>query len=663
MSLSPAVRAAAPVAAAFTLLVAGLLPALPLIRPGLARAAEYSMRTQATYEIAPGEGTVRVTVDVTFKNTTPNPPGQFSVFPTIDLAVHDGARNVRAEDVRNRRLRTTVQERDGVNVASVQPRPPVRYRDVRRFTLSYTLADGASSDIRIRPSVVIVPIWSFGTEGSVRVRLPSDYEVLVDGDALRANEDGSSWQLDSGNVADPSRWLARVTATLPSSYVTSERQVPLSQGRVDVQVRAWADDPGWGRRTLRLLTEALPRLDDAIGLPHQPTGPLVIVESLPEAGAVLREPAASDVDIAIGYTEPAFTVLHQVAHLWLPATLVADRWIREGFASHAAAQVATALKVELPFDPERAAAELRDDAFPLVSWGAGQATAAQERYADAAAWAAADAIAAEVGEDSLRLAWQRMAAGLDGYRPPFDAAPTTPVAATVPADSRHLLDQLDAVSDADVVPIFRRWVLDEASVAQLSARRDARAAYRELEAAAGDWGTPDPVRLALAGWRFDDAQAAIAEATDWLADRDSLLARIEAARLAAPDRLRAEYERGGGSETARRELDEEAAVVAAYVAARERAAADRSPLEEVGLLGGRGPDAMLDEAQSLFVDGDLVGAGDLSAAASRRLDRAAIDGAARLAAVLVLGGVLLVVGVRQARRRGATGADRYTARP
>ena len=152
-------------------------------------------------------------------------------------------------------------------------------------------------------------------------------------------------------MSDPSRWLARVTATLPSSYVTVERQVPLSQGTVDVQVRAWSDDPAWGRRTLRLLTDALPRLDEAIGLPYGPTGPLVIVESLPESGAVLREPAASDVDIAIGYTEPAFTVLHQVAHLWLPATLAADRWMREGFASHAAAQVATALDVDLPFDP------------------------------------------------------------------------------------------------------------------------------------------------------------------------------------------------------------------------------------------------------------------------------------------------------------------------
>ena len=182
------------------------------------------------------------------------------------------------------------------------------------------------------------------------VRLPSDYEVLVDGDPLQAEEDGDAWHLESGSVPDPSRWLARITATLPSSYVTVNRQVTLSGGSVDVQVRSWSDDAAWGRRTLRLLTDALPRLDEAIGLPYQPSGPLVIVESLPESGAVLREPAASDVDIAIGYTEPAFTVLHQVAHLWLPATLAGDRWIREGFASHAAANVARELDVDLPID-------------------------------------------------------------------------------------------------------------------------------------------------------------------------------------------------------------------------------------------------------------------------------------------------------------------------
>ena len=183
---------------------------------------------------------------MTFRNTTPDPPGQFSVFPTIDLAVHDGARNVRAEDGRGRRLQTALQERGGVNVASVQPRPPVRYRDSARFTLSYTLADGASSrradppvggdraDLELRHAGIGHGAAPQRLRGAGRWRL------------LHAEQDGSAWQLESGAVSDPSRWLARVTATLPSSYVTVERQVPLSQGTVDVQVRAWADDPAGG---------------------------------------------------------------------------------------------------------------------------------------------------------------------------------------------------------------------------------------------------------------------------------------------------------------------------------------------------------------------------------------------------------------------------------
>jgi hypothetical protein len=669
LSLSPAARAVASVAAAFVLLLAGLLPALPglpawpMPGPQVARAAEYSMTTAATYEIAPEDGEMAVSVEVVFRNTTPNPPGQYSVFPTIDVAIHDGARDVRARDPRGRRLRTTVERRGGVNVASVQPRPPVRFHRTSRFTLTYSVRDGDGSEVRIRPSVLIVPIWSFGTRGTVTVRLPSTYEVLVDGDALRAEQDGAAWQLESGSVADPGRWLARVTATLPSSYATDSRQVGLGAGTVDVQVRSWSDDRGWGRRTLRLLTEALPRLDDAIGLDYRRAGPLVIVESLPESGTVLREPAPADTDIAIGYGEPPFTVLHQVAHLWLPATLAGDRWMREGFASRAAGQVAGPLAVEAPFDPEPEALRNRDAAFPLVSWGVGHASRAQERYAHAAAWAAADAIAREVGDDTLRLAWQRIAAGLDGYRPPFDEAPTTPVAAPVPADSRHFLDQLEAVSDADLQPIFRRWILDEASVALLPARDEARAAYDRLLAEAGEWGAPDPVRLAMAGWRFDDAQAAMTEATEWLADRDVLLANIDAAGLIAPERLRAEYLRGGGGESARRELMSEETVVAAYATARQRAARDRSTLEEVGLLGGTSLDASLAEARSLFADGDLTGASDVIAAASQRLDRAAIDGSVRLASVAIVAGLLLVLGVRLVRGRGGAGADRYTARP
>ena len=79
--------------------------------------------------------------------------------------------------------------------------------------------------------------------------------------------------------------------------------------------------------------------------------------------------------------------------------------------------MARTLKLPAPFDPTREAATLNDDAFPLVSWGVGEASARQDRYAYAASWAAIEEIRSAVGDDVLRTALRRFAAGLDGYQP------------------------------------------------------------------------------------------------------------------------------------------------------------------------------------------------------------------------------------------------------
>lgn len=642
----------------FAATAVGLLPP----GPPAAHAAEYSMRTAATYEVTPADREVHVTIEVSFRNTTPNPPGRFSVFEVIDLAVHDGANRVRAADARGR-LSASLDRRGGVNVVSIRPRQAVRYRELTRFTLRYTLPDGGNDDVRIRPSVVIFPAWSFGTQGSVRVEMAADYEVLVDGNQLTAERDGDSWQLASGKIDDPTRWLALITATLPSSYVTSSRAVPLAAGTVELQVRAWSDDRAWGRRTMALLAEALPLLEQEIGLEYtSDDGPLVVVESLPGSGGELSEPAPRGSDLAIGFDEPPFTVIHQLAHAWLSPGLAGDRWMREGFASRAAAAVAGDLDVRLPFAPASEARALRRAAFPLVSWGAGEASAAQDRFAYAASWAVAEQLTSAVGDDGMRLAWRRLAAGVDAYQPAGDEPPTVGGLPPAPADSRHLLDQLEAVSGAELTPIFEEWVFDEATIELLPARSAARAAHAALLPVAGDWGTPDPVRLALAGWRFADAEAAIAEATDWLADRDDLLIEIQLAGLDAPQRLRDEFQRGGGSPAARNELQAEAKVVNAYSDAQALSAADHSPVEKVGLLGGDDPAEMLAEASLLFAEGDLVGAADLSADARDRLQRAGQDGLVRLASAAVMVVVLLMLAISLARRRRRVDRSGYTAR-
>ena len=299
-----------------------------------------------------------------------------------------------------------------------------------------------------------------------------------------------------------------------------------------------------------------------------------------------------------------------------------------------------------------------------MSWGLGDASAGQDRYAYAASWAAADELAKAVGADSLRLALQRTAAGLDGYQPvegqPPPASAGQPIA---PADSRHLHDQLEAVSGVDVTSIFEDWVYDKETTELLSGRIHARAGFDALLQRAGTWGSPDPVRLALAGWRFDDAEAAIAEATRWLGDRDALVNDIQVAGLTAPQRLRDEYQTGGGSPAARTEIEAEAAVVATYAHALALAAADRAPVEQVGLLGGDEPADTLAEARLAFAQGDLIGAADLSAGALDRLQRAGQDGLVRLASAAIVLVALLVLAISLARRRRRTRGSGYTARP
>jgi hypothetical protein len=545
----------------------------------------------------------------------------------------------------------------------VRPRQAVRFRKTTEFTLRYTLLDGASPDVRIRRSVVLFPVWSFGTQGRAVVRVPGDYQVLTDGDTLTAQRDGNRWRLDSGSIDDPTRWLALLTATLPSSYATFGQAVPMAAGTVKLQVRAWSDDRAWGRRTRKLLADALPRLETEIGLQLPSAGPLVVVESLPASGGELSELPVEGADIAVGFDEPAFTVLHQLAHTWLSPALAEDRWVREGFASRVAAAVAGKLHVALPFAPAAKARVTKRAAFPLVSWGVGDASAVQDRYAYAASWTVADELTTKVGADAMRLAWQRTAAGLDGYQPVEATPPLTPGQPIAPTDSRQLLDQLEAVSRKDVVPIFKQWVFDDATIDMLPARHAARAAHAELLRGAGAWGTPDPVRLALAGWRFGDAQAAIVEATGWLADRDALLNDMQVARLTPPQRLRDEYQTGGGSPSARTELDAERAVVTTYADAVALEAADRSLVQQVGLLGGSEPAATLAEAKVAFEAGDLIGSADLSADALDRLQRAGQDGLVRVASAAVMVVALLVLAVSLARRRRRVRGSGYTARP
>ncbi|TMB57367.1 MAG: hypothetical protein E6J47_02630 [Chloroflexi bacterium] len=637
---------------------ATLLSSAASLRPsGSVLGADYVMATVARYAVDQAAGQLLVSVQVAFSNTTPNPPSQLSGFDHVDLAVHVGATALAASDA-DGRLAVRLIQQDGVTVASVTTRSRVGSGEAADLTLSYRVPDGAP-DVHVRPQVVQFPAWGFGTSSSVTIDLPSGLAAQVNGPALTIGSDDGGTHLTSGPIDDPATWVAYVTATVPITYTNASRTVALGSGTVELQVRSWTSDPAWGPATLDLLASGLPLLEKGVGLPYPRLGPLVVVETVAAPGAA-GEPLTATAEIQADYSASPFTLLHQLAHVWAGDSLASDRWIREGLASHLAAAAAAQLGEALPYDPAARSSALAADAIPLETWTSSAADdRAREAYGYAASWNAVDQIAAAVGEEGLRQALARIEAGISAYDPATASQPAAP-ASHPPVDSRRLLDQLAVVSGLDLADLFASTVFPPETAAELEARAAARRALAPLDAAAGDWGRPLPVQEAMAEWRFDDADAAIAEATAWLVPRDGLQAAITRAGLTTPDRLAERWQSDGGGPGARTELAAESAVVTAYQAALDRAAGDRSILERIGLLGGDDPRAVLHEAAEHFEAGDLQAATDAISRAESRMESASLDGMVRSATLLLVGAVMVVLTLRPRRRRRPTD---YTAAP
>lgn len=649
-------RALAPVVALTAVLVSSLPGAVPLVRA----ADPYTLVSDTRYEIRSEDGEIDVTVALDFTNTTPDTSAEFSLFTEIRLAVHDQAVSFAASDddgeldVKSG-VRTIAGEK--VHVATIELREGIRYQDSIGLELTYTLPDTDDPHLRVRPSLVIFSAWAFGTSGELSVAVPSGYELRVDGDPLIEEGD----QLVSGPIDDPGAWLALVTAVRPAEYAMHEATIALVGGTADLVVRSFSDDDAWGTRTLETVVAALPHIEEEIGLPYPLRGRLTLTEFVATDASGFAEGTTSGTEIQVSFDQPAFTALHQVAHLWVPPTLVDARWIREGLASWVAAQAGTQIDVEPPYEPAAEAERLADAAVELDTW-APTSDRNAEAYGYAASWAFIGELEELVGADAIRAVLVRVAASTGPYDPGgIDPAPTpdTSEPPAMPLSSRSFLDQLDAVAGIDLAAPFAARVLSEADVALLEARSAARADFDALVEEADGWGAPDPLRAAMAAWEFDEAARQMESAHSWLGMRDDLLAEMADAGLSAPDRLQQAYQAYGGGPEALSELDAEGEVVTAYATTAERVTAERSFIERLGLVGGPDPQAQLVLANGHFTDGNLGAAKDATNEADQIIAAAETGGIVRIVSLVLV--VLLLVGLAVIifRRR----ASSYTARP
>lgn len=660
-TLARATLARVALAALLLAIVGGLLPA---IAPAVAAATpELTIAGRTRYVVEPEAGRVRVTAELTATNRKSDTATKRFYFDRAYLAVLPGATGFTV-DADGTTPRVSVSERtEEYTLLLVTFGKRLLSGTSLDLRLGFDLPDpggAADRDVRIDRALVAFPAWAIATDetpgASIEVVFPRGFTVTVAGGELDGPAAGEAGSLvyRSGELADPLDFAAYVIGDRTAAYAETSLDLLVDGRAAPVVVRSWVDDAEFGERIGAGFARGLPALGAAIGLPYPRTEPLVVQEGVSRTlggYAGLFDPASGRIDV--DYAASDFVVLHEAAHVWFNGGLLADRWASEAFASWYAARVATELG--LAVEPDRLTPELEAAAFPLNAWGAvGEGDEGDESYGYAAAYALAEAIAARAGDDGLRDVWIAAAARESAYRP-MRAGTTIGTIDGAP-DWRGLLDLLEERTGRRYDDLWRAWVARPDDLPALDERGDAREAYRDALAAAGDWELPATIRAAMTAWRFDEARGLLGQAVVVLALRDEIESAATAAGLVPPATLRAAFEGDAGLRAADAEARAELDAIAAIVAAGEAREPDPGPLGWLGQLGSD-PAADLAEATSAFTAGDVtaaVEAADRARAAWSSADDVGLRrGAAILGSLLfaLLAGWLTLGWVRS--RRGA----------
>lgn len=660
--------AAAILAASFTL---GGVPGLGGGPPtALAATPGLTLSSAASYDVQPDRGRVAVRVAITVTNHLHDTITKRYYFDSAYLAVLPSTSGFKITSTGGGTPSVSVTRRtSGYTLLRLAFGSKLAAGASRQLTLTFNLVDpGGAPDrpIRISGSLVSFYAWAFATAStpgsSVTVTFPAGYSVTVGRGPLNGptSDAAGNQTWTSGPLASPLSYVADLSADRPSDYAEVARTVTIGDAQARLLIRSWPDDPAWRDRVGGLVTQALPVLGQAIGLPWPIDTPLVLQEALPRSTAGyagLFDPSTDRIEIA--FVAPAAVVFHEAAHAWFNGALVADRWAAEAFASYYAEVVSRTLKVAIA-SPELTPGE-QAAAIPLNAWGpVGSEPPGTEAYAYAASLALARAIAARAGDDGLRKVWALAAAGIGAYQP----ASGQPERLGSAPDWRGLLDLLEDATGRSYVDLWRTWVVRPQDLPALEARATAREAYARTVADAGPWQLPPSIRAAMRTWQFDAAQRELDAAEGVLRQRTALEREAAADGLQLPATLRHDFETGD-LVAAGAEASAELSTLGTIEAADTARPREIPVLDAIGLLGAD-PDGDLRSAGVAFSAGDLAAAnhaaGDAEAAwiSAAAMGRGRVISAVALAVALVL---LAGLALNRLRGRSAARADGLHSRP
>jgi hypothetical protein len=554
--------------------------------------------------VLPEDETVRVTIDVTLTNLTPDRGLTYYYFDRIGIPAPAEAANVSARRVGGGTLSTGWESTEDPQwrVLIARLSPVLRYGSPQQLEISYDLPDlKPRSDgwTRATPAFATFLVVPYGDRGraDVEIVVPNSYEdVHIAGAELSSSKDGDATVYTATDIDEPEEWWAIVAARDGSLLEEQEVQV----GDHNALLKYWPGDDEWAEFASDVVATGIPELETLIGRPWPVEDELEIVESgIPHAyGFGGWYDSSSDV-IEVGDALDAQVMLHELSHAWFNDEFGRERWFGEGLAelySNLALE-----RINRDFQRAEEVSIEHEHAVPLATWEHAVREAPEEdQYAYPAAWWVISEIYDEIGQEGFQRV---LASGLDSTIP--YVGNTEPEIVRGIVDWRRTLDLFEVVGgSANATELYETYVVDEDDVPLLDVRAEAREVYDEFVASSAGWGAPRELREAMAYWKFDGVSGLVDTARQVLTLRDEVLAALRDVGVTEIPALAEVY---AGAQPIADSIEEAqlyAETAEVLAEAHERPDGAAGILTQVGLIGADA-DARIREAAATLSDGEV----------------------------------------------------------
>ncbi len=336
-------------------------------------------------------------------------------------------------------------------------------------------------------------------------------------------------------MSRPLDFFAYLVGRRPGAYKERDGPRPILGATVEVTVRSWADDAPWAKRVGRqLLMRRACRCSATDRPANGPTTrqPLTVQEAVSRStggyAGMLRPGRRQGRDRLLRRRLRGRSTRRPTPGS--TASLLADRWANEAFASYYATPIAADVRRTITVADGSLTDELETARIPLNAWGpVGTEDVAQEDYAYAASltWPGRSPSVPVAQGLTGRLGRRAQTASARTSRWAAAAETVEPD----PPDWRGLLDLLEARTDATYDDLWRDLGGPARRTCHCSMRGSPPATDTTRWSTAGrDWHLPLSIRDAMRAWRFERRDGAPRRVPRPLRGRDAV---TDAAKAAA----------------------------------------------------------------------------------------------------------------------------------